>query len=155
MGRRKQPTHVTTASGHRVKSYSEARIDDWFFENGYRTIYEPIIELEGSDFVPDWLILPNDSTVLRPIIVEYWGLMRDGIVADWVIRRRERYERRKLEKEGVFGDSDSYDFIGILPSDIDSPQAMDRYLRREIETLRKSEALRSVVCQPVYDAIAD
>lgn len=155
MGRRKQPTHVTTASGHRVKSYSEARIDDWFFENGYRTIYEPIIELEGSDFVPDWLILPNDSTVLRPIIVEYWGLMRDGIVADWVIRRRERYERRKLEKEGVFGDSDSYDFIGILPSDIDSPQAMDRYLRREIETLRKSAALRSVVCQPVYDAIAD
>ena len=155
MGRRKQPTHVTTASGHRVKSYSEARIDDWFFENGYRTIYEPIIELEGSDFVPDWLILPNDSTVLRPIIVEYWGLMRDGIVADWVIRRRERYERRKLEKEGVFGDSDSYDFIGILPSDIDSPQAMDRYLRREIETLRKSAALRSVVCQPIYDAIAD
>ena len=155
MGRRKQPTHVTTASGHRVKSYSEARIDDWFFENGYRTIYEPIIELEGSDFVPDWLILPNDSTVLRPIIVEYWGLMRDGIVADWVIRRRERYERRKLEKEGIFGDSDSYDFIGILPSDIDSPQAMDRYLRREIETLRKSAALRSVVCQPVYDAIAD
>lgn len=155
MGRRKQPTHVTTASGHRVKSYSEARIDDWFFENGYRTIYEPIIELEGSEFVPDWLILPNDSTVLRPIIVEYWGLMRDGIVADWVIRRRERYERRKVEKEGVFGDSDSYDFIGILPSDIDSPQAMDRYLRREIETLRKSAALRSVVCQPVYDAIAD
>ena len=155
MGRRKQPTHVTTASGHRVKSYSEARIDDWFFENGYRTIYEPIIELEGSEFVPDWLILPNDSTVLRPIIVAYWGLMRDGIVADWVIRRRERYERRKVEKEGVFGDSDSYDFIGILPSDIDSPQAMDRYLRREIETLRKSAALRSVVCQPVYDAIAD
>jgi len=155
VGRRKQPTHVTTASGHRVKSYSEARIDDWFFENGYRTIYEPIIELEGSEFVPDWLILPNDSTVLRPIIVEYWGLMRDGIVADWVIRRRERYERRKVEKEGVFGDSDSYDFIGILPSDIDSPQAMDRYLRREIETLRKSAALRSVVCQPVYDAIAD
>ena len=155
MGRRKQPTHVTTASGHRVKSYSEARIDDWFFENGYRTIYEPIIELEGSEFVPDWLILPNDSTVLRPIIVEYWGLMRDGIVADWVIRRRERYERRKVEKEGVFGDSDSYDFIGILPSDIDSPQAMDRYLRGEIETLRKSAALPSVVCQPVYDAIAD
>jgi hypothetical protein len=81
--------------------------------------------------------------------------MRDGIVADWVIRRRERYEKRKVEKEEIFGDSDSYDFIGILPSDIDSPSAMDQYLRRQIETLRKSAALRSVVCQPVYDAIAD
>ncbi len=155
MGRRKQSTHVTTASGHRVKSYSEAKVDNWFFENGYQTIYEPTIELGGSEFIPDWLILPNDSPVLRPIIVEYWGLLRDGIVADWVIRRRERYERRKVEKEEIFGDSDSYDFIGILPSDIDSPPAMDQYLRKQIETLRKSAALRSVVCQPIYDAIAD
>lgn len=155
MGRNKQPTHVVTASGHRVKSYSEARIDDWFHANGYRTIYEPVIELDGRDFIPDWLILPNDSTVLRPIIVEYWGLMREGIVADWVDKRRERYTLKKIEKEGVFGSSEAYDFIGIMPDDISAPHRMDAYLNNQLTLLRRNAAFRNAVCQPVYDSIAD
>lgn len=155
MGRNKQPTHVDTASGHRVKSYSEARIDDWFHSHGYRTIYEPVIELNGREFIPDWLILPNDSTVMRPIIVEYWGLLRKGKVADWVIKRRERYSLRKIEKEDIFEASEAYDFIGIMPDDISSGHRMDSYLSEQLDLLLRDAALRRAVCQPIYETIAD
>lgn len=155
MGRNKQPTHVDTASGHRVKSYSEARIDDWFHSHGYRTIYEPVIELNGREFIPDWLILPNDSTVMRPIIVEYWGLLREGKVADWVIKRRERYSLRKIEKEDIFESSEAYDFIGIMPDDISSGHRMDSYLSEQLDLLLRDAALRRAVCQPIYETIAD
>ncbi len=140
MGRKGKSSLVKTESGHLVKSFSEARVDDWFHSNGYRTVYEPTIELNGEDFVPDWLILPNDSTVLRPIVVEYWGLLRDGVVADWVIQRRERYTRRKEIKEAKYGSSDAYDFIGIIPSQLDDPD-FDRWMQDQLRILCRNEYL--------------
>lgn len=141
MGRKGKSSLVKTESGHLVKSFSEARVDDWFHSNGYRTVYEPTIELNGEDFVPDWLILPNDSTVLRPIVVEYWGLLRDGVVADWVIQRRERYTRRKEIKEATYGSSDAYDFIGIMPSQLDDPNHFDRWMQDQLRILCRNEYL--------------
>lgn len=135
MGSKRKSSLVKTKSGNLVKSFSEARVDDWFYANGYRTIYEPTIELGGNDFVPDWLILPNDSTVLRPILVEYWGLLREGHVADWVIQRRERYSLRKEIKEDTYGASQAYDFIGIMPSQLDDPHEFDRWMREQLQVL--------------------
>ena len=138
---------MTTASGHRVKSFSEAKVDDWFHAQGIRTIYEPELTLHGNLFVPDWLVLPNDTTVLRPILVEYWGLLREGHVADWVVQRRERYIERKLVKEDVYGASDAYDFIGIMPSQLSDPVEFDRYMRESIRDLRHQARYRSIVAE--------
>ena len=133
---------MATASGHRVKSFSEARIDDWFHDQGLQTIYEPSLVLEDTLFVPDWLILPDDHTVLRPILVEYWGLLRDGQVADWVVRRRDRYVSRKLTKERVYGASGSYDFIGIMPEQLADMDAFTAYMHEQMGILRRRAHLR-------------
>jgi hypothetical protein len=145
VGRRNRPSLVTTASGHRVKSFSEAKIDDWFHAQGLRTIYEPELLLDGRIFVPDWLILPNDTTVMRPILVEYWGLLREGDVADWVLQRRQRYLDRKEFKEDVYGASQAYDFIGIMPAQLSDPAEFDRYMRETLQTLRYDAHIRSFV----------
>lgn len=155
MGRSNKSSLVKTNSGHFVKSFSEAKVDDWFHANGYRTIYEPVIEINGREFVPDWLILPNDSTVLRPILVEYWGLLREGRVADWVIQRREKYQQRKEIKEEIYESSGSYDFIGIMPCDIESSSSMDQFMHEQMVLLRRQAAFRQVVCEPVFKSIAD
>jgi hypothetical protein len=53
----------------------------------------------------------------KPVIVEYWGLLRED-VAQWVLNKRERYVARKEYKENIYSGSDYYYYVGILPNQI-------------------------------------
>ena len=62
-------------SGHKVISWSEREIDDWLYDLGYQTIYEPEVPTEKGKLIADWLILPQKG-LDKPVIIEYWGLLR-------------------------------------------------------------------------------
>lgn len=108
---------IVTKAGNRVKSKAEAKVDDFFHDMGYHPIYEPIIEIEGGLFTPDWVLLPQKE-LTKPVIVEYWGLLRKGNRADWVIKRLPQYIERKEIKETVYCNDARYDFLGIYPEDL-------------------------------------
>ena len=48
-------------------------------------MYEPKIPADSEFLLPDWLLLPQCG-IDKPVIVEYWGLLRKENRADWVGR---------------------------------------------------------------------
>lgn len=109
---------IRTKAGNRVQSISEAKIDDYLFEAGYNPIYEPTIEMEDWEFKPDWVILPQKG-LDKPLIIEYWGLLRKENRAKWVIERLPQYLARKEIKENIYESDDRYHFLGIYPEHLD------------------------------------
>ena len=85
-------------SGHKVVSWSEREIDDWLYDLGYQTIYEPAVPTENGNLIADWLILPQKG-LDKPVIIEYWGLLREDNRAQWVEQRLPRYQEKKIYKE--------------------------------------------------------
>lgn len=127
--------HCKCKSGNQVVSWSEQTIDDWFFDSGIKTIYEPEIPvwLDDSDYLlPDWLILPQHG-LDKPVIVEYWGLLRKTNRAAWVESRLPKYLERKHHKESIYRDLEHYHYLGILPEHIESAETMAQFLRGELE----------------------
>ena len=106
-------------SGNSVASWSERTIDDLLFEAGYKTIYEPEVPTPKGVFIADWLVLPQHG-LSKPVIIEYWGLLRTTNRARWVEDRLPKYKQRKKYKESVYSLLDSYYYIAIYPEDLEN-----------------------------------
>ncbi len=77
---------------------SEAQVENWFWENNIKCIYEPQIVIGDEEFLPDWVLLPQYG-LAKPIIVEYWGLCRqDNTLSGWARKKKPRYLDRKQSK---------------------------------------------------------
>ena len=92
--RRSGSSLVKTKAGHKVRSQSEAKIDDWLFSQKLNFVYEPIFWMRNRKIEPDWVIMPSDNpSVVRPIIIEYWGLSYSKkdlkTAAHWVKNAKE------------------------------------------------------------------
>lgn len=123
---------VKTKNKNEVASYGEAKIDNWFWENKWKCVYEPQIVIEDEEFLPDWILWPQHG-IDKPVIIEFWGLCReDGNVAQWVIKKRERYLFRKATKEAAYTSCPNYYYIGIYPHQLDS---LDTWLEEELTKL--------------------
>jgi len=104
-------------SGHKVISWSEREIDNWLFELGYETIYEPEVPTDDGRLIADWLILPQKG-LTKPVIIEYWGLLRKENRAQWVNDRLPRYKKKKIYKENLYVSLEDYYYVSILPEDL-------------------------------------
>jgi len=120
-------------SGNSVASWSERTIDDLLFEAGYKTIYEPEVPTPKGVFIADWLVLPQHG-LSKPVIIEYWGLLRTTNRARWVEDRLPKYKQRKKYKESVYSLLDSYYYIAIYPEDLEN--------NGEFSILEKLEVLK-------------
>lgn len=105
-------------SGHKVASWSERTIDDFLFEAGYKTIYEPDVPTPKGIFKADWLILPQNG-LDKPVIIEYWGLLRTTNRARWVESRLPKYKERMKYKESIYRLLDAYYYVPIYPEDLE------------------------------------
>ena len=124
---------VKTKHGHEVASFSEAQIDNWFWENNWKCVYEPQIVINDEVYLPDWVVWPQKG-IDKPIIVEYWGLLRDDkTVAAWVHKKRPRYLRRKAEKEMAYHGSELYYYMGVYPHEVND---LDKILLAKLEGLK-------------------
>jgi hypothetical protein len=106
-------------SGHKVASWSERTIDDLLYEAGYQTIYEPEVPTPKGNFKADWLILPQNG-LDKPVIIEYWGLLRKKNRARWVENRLPKYRARMKYKESIYQMLDSYHYVAIYPEDLEN-----------------------------------
>ena len=105
-------------SGHKVVSWSEREIDDWLYDLGYQTIYEPKVPTEKGNLIADWLILPQKG-LDKPVIIEYWGLLREDNRAQWVEQRLPRYQEKKIYKENLYESLEDYYYVAIYPKDLE------------------------------------
>ena len=105
-------------SGHKVISWSEREIDDWLYDLGYQTIYEPEVPTEKGKLIADWLILPQKG-LDKPVIIEYWGLLREDNRAQWVEQRLPRYQEKKIYKENLYESLEDYYYVAIYPKDLE------------------------------------
>lgn len=128
---------IRTKAGNKVKSKSEAIIDNWLHKNGYEFVYEPEVSINNELFHPDWVVYGQRGTYFRrPIIVEYWGLLRRGNRAGWVHARLPKYIARKEHKEAVYQTSD-YDFLGIMPDYVSQlPKFLGRPLKEALNVAK-------------------
>ncbi len=127
---------IRTNAGNKVQSVSEAKIDDFFYAIGYHPIYEPTIALDDWVFKPDWVLLPQKD-LDKPVIVEYWGLLRKENRAAWVISRLPHYLERKQIKENAYLASDNYYFLGIYPEQLDDLDSVfAKFLNNGITSLK-------------------
>ncbi len=112
--------HCQCKSGNVVVSYSEQTLDDWLYELGLRAIYEPEIPITSSTgyLLPDWLLLPQQG-ITKPVIIEYWGLLRENDRAAWVTERLPQYIAKKKFKESIYQELQDYHYLGILPENLD------------------------------------
>jgi len=111
--------HCQCKSGNVVVSYSEQTLDDWLYELGLRAIYEPEIPVASTEFLlPDWLLLPQQG-ITKPVIIEYWGLLRENDRAAWVTERLPQYIAKKEFKESIYQELQDYHYLGILPENLD------------------------------------
>ena len=82
---------IRTNAGNLVKSRSEAQIDNWLHKRGFDFEYEPKLWLEGEGLSPDWIVSGLKGRKFdRPLIIEYWGLLRPG-KAKWLPKRIPKY----------------------------------------------------------------
>ncbi len=109
--------HCKCKSGNVVVSYSEQSIDNWLYELGIRAIYEPEIPVATEYLLPDWLLLPQQG-INKPVIIEYWGLLRENDRAEWVSERLPKYLAKKEYKESVYQELSDYHYLGILPENL-------------------------------------
>ena len=110
-------------SGHKVVSWSEREIDDWLYDLGYQTIYEPKVPTEKGNLIADWLILPQKG-LDKPVIIEYWGLLREDNRAQWVEDRLPRYKEKKIYKEDLYESLEDYYYISIYPNEMEMGKDM-------------------------------
>jgi|TARA_B110000263_G_scaffold246161_1_gene256813 hypothetical protein len=110
-------------SGHIVVSWSEREIDDWLYDLGYQTIYEPKVPTEKGNLIADWLILPQKG-LDKPVIIEYWGLLREDNRAQWVEDRLPRYKEKKIYKEDLYESLEDYYYISIYPNEMEMGKDM-------------------------------
>jgi hypothetical protein len=135
--RRSGSSLVKTKAGHKVRSQSEAKIDDWLFSQKLNFVYEPIFWMGNRKIEPDWVVMPSDNPcVVRPIIVEYWGLSYSKkdlkTAAHWVKNAKEGYEARRNRKESFYLEQNTYDYIGITP---DNLKNLKRWLPQQLQKL--------------------
>ena len=124
---------MKTKHGHDVASFSEAQIDNWFWENGWKCVYEPQIVIDDEVYLPDWVLWPQKG-IDKPVIVEYWGLLRDDkTVAAWVQKKRPRYLRRKEEKEMAYRESELYYYVSLYPHEVAN---LDTILKTRLEEIK-------------------
>lgn len=97
---------------------SEAQVENWFWEQGIRCIYEPQIVIGDEEFLPDWVLLPQNG-IDKPVIIEYWGLCRDDhTLAKWALKKKPRYLDRKQFKESIYNGSEHYYYVGVYPQEL-------------------------------------
>lgn len=128
---------VKTKAGHKVRSKSEAKIDDWLFSQRMNYVYEPVFWMNGRKIEPDWVIMLGDNpAVSRPIIIEYWGLSYSPKqmkrVSSWVENAQEGYDKRRKNKEAFYAELETYDYIGITP---DQVSVLNRWLPEQFQKL--------------------
>lgn len=128
---------VKTKAGHKVRSKSEAKIDDWLFSQRLNYVYEPVFWMNGRKIEPDWVIMPGDNpAVSRPIIIEYWGLSYSPKqmkkVSSWVENAQKSYAKRRKNKEAFYAELETYDYIGIIP---DQVSVLKRWLPEQFQKL--------------------
>jgi len=110
-------------SGHKVVSWSEREIDDWLYDLGYQTIYEPAVPTENGNLIADWLILPQKG-LDKPVIIEYWGLLREDKRAQWVEQRLPQYKEKKIYKEDLYESLEDYYYVAIYPNEMEQGKEM-------------------------------
>jgi len=128
---------VKTKAGHKVRSKSEAKIDDWLFSQRMNYVYEPVFWMNGRKIEPDWVIMPGDNpAVSRPIIIEYWGLSYSPKqmkrISSGVENAQEGYAKRRKNKEAFYAELETYDYIGIIP---DQVSVLKRWLPEQFQKL--------------------
>ena len=69
--------------------------------------------------IADWLILPQKG-LDKPVIIEYWGLLREGNRAQWVEQRLPRYKEKKIYKENLYESLEDYYYVAIYPNDLEN-----------------------------------
>lgn len=127
-------SRVKTKNGNLVASYGEAKIDNWFWKHNWKCVYEPQIVIDDEEFLPDWILWPQNG-IDKPVIVEFWGLCRtEGHIAQWVINKRDKYIYRKGIKELAYGNSADYYYIGIYPNEL---KTLNEVLEKHLESLSK------------------
>ena len=145
---------VKTACGHRVKSQSEKKVDDWLFKNGWLSIYEPKVSLsKGNIAEPDWVLLPQNG-ICKPVIVEYWGLsVLKKNAAYWAKQAQPKYQERRKRKEELYRSNPHFHYIGLEMPDL---KKLDERLGRVLESLKcetegKCECIHIVESLPIDD----
>jgi|TARA_B100002019_G_scaffold169203_1_gene146298 hypothetical protein len=115
-----------------VQSLSEAKVENWFWKQDLRCVYEPQIVIDDEEFLPDWVIWPQQG-IRKPVIVEYWGLCRDdSTLARWALRKKPKYLERKEFKESIYNGSDDYHYVGVFPDELNQ---LDVILSEKLELL--------------------
>lgn len=135
--RRSGSSLVKTKAGHKVRSQSEAKVDNWLFSQKLNFVYEPIFWMHNRKIEPDWVIMPSDNpSIVRPIIVEYWGLSYSKKdlkkAAHWVKNAKDGYEARRNRKEMFYSEQNTYDYIGITTDNIKN---LKRWLPQQLQKL--------------------
>jgi hypothetical protein len=136
-GRNSGSSLVKTKAGHKVRSQSECRIDDWLFSQKLNYVYEPVFWMNGRKIEPDWVIMPGDyPAVVRPIVIEYWGLSYSPRQmkrkSHWVKNAQDKYAKRRKNKEEFYAEQKTYDYIGITP---DHVSILKRWLPEQLARL--------------------
>lgn len=110
--RLKYPTNYRTQDGHRVRSKSEALIDDYLYRNGIAHAYERKLPVE-EDVISDFYI-PS-----KKIYIEFWGFEEDS-----------KYLDRKKKKLEIYA-REGYNLIELTETDIQNiDDSLPRKLRK-------------------------
>ena len=119
MGRTNRQTLLKTKCGHKVKSVSERKIDDWLYRNGWYSVYEPPLKVgKGHILSPDWVLLPQNG-ISKPVIIEYWGLsILKPNASNWAIQAQPDYQQKRKKKEEYYLSSESFHYIGLTMPDL-------------------------------------
>lgn len=119
MGRTNRHTLLKTKCGHKVKSVSERKIDDWLYRNGWYSVYEPPVKIGNGHIVsPDWVLLPQNG-IAKPVIIEYWGLsILKPNASNWAIQAQPDYQQKRKKKEDYYLSSQSFHYIGLTMPDL-------------------------------------
>lgn len=83
---------VLTLRGERVRSKSEAIIADELFKRGIPYVYEPIVEINGIEYMPDFILADPETGTLY--MWEHLGLMDKN---DYACRAFDKFKQYQLE----------------------------------------------------------
>lgn len=97
--RLKYPANYRTQDGHRVRSKSEALIDDYLYREGIAHAYERKLPID-EDVISDFYILKGN------VYIEYWGIEND-----------EYYNNRKKQKQEIYA-REGFNLIELTETDI-------------------------------------
>lgn len=89
---RKDECIVLTLRGERVRSKSEAIIADELFKRGIPYVYEPTVEINGIEYMPDFILADPETGTLY--MWEHLGLMDKN---DYACRAFDKFKQYQLE----------------------------------------------------------